>query len=341
MHKMSSLKSLLVLPFLLVVSLSAAAEKPLVLFDDGHAQTAGNADWVITGAFSDFADVFKTLGCEVRASKHLTAEDIKGARILVLPEPNSPYTVEEENAIVQFVEQGGGLYAISDHMNSDRNGDGIDSVGVLNRFLPKLGLQIDQRFFSEAPTAGKINPTPLTEGVKSVGIWGGSTVKCLSKEGVAHITVSAKNGGGAFIATNVVGSKGGEVVAMADSSSYDDGTGDPHDKLYNGFSKPGFNHDILARNSAAWLLEKISDTPQERLSRLMDDVSAANEGLAKGSNNDLLMHLESCEGSIDRLVSENPDLAEEIRARASNDKAFSGIMKAVNSRGAFEKVHGN
>ncbi|HNV72811.1 MAG TPA: DUF4350 domain-containing protein, partial [Candidatus Ozemobacteraceae bacterium] len=150
--------SLLCFPLFVPATVSAA--KPLVLFDEGHAQRAGNADWVIDGGFSDFADVFKSLGCEVRAVKQLTASHLVGASVIVLPEPNSVYTPEEEAAIVEFVNGGGGLYAIADHDRSDRNGDGIDSVGVLNRFLPKLGLQLNKLYFTEAPDAGSYKETP-------------------------------------------------------------------------------------------------------------------------------------------------------------------------------------
>lgn len=337
MQKPIRTKALWLVLFLLV-GLTASADKPLVLFDEGHAQTAGNADWVINGGFSDFADVFKAAGCEVRGIKRLTAAEIKGAQVLVLPEPNSLYSAEEETAIVQFVEQGGGLYAIADHNNSDRNGDGVDSVDVLNRFLPKLGLQIEIRYFSEAPTGGKINQTPFTKGVKAVGTWGGTTVKCLSKEGVAHITVSAKNGGGAFIASNLVGSKGGKVIAMGDSSPYDDGTGDPHDKLHNGFSNPGYSHDILARNSVAWLLEKTAASPQDNLSRLMDDASDAYRRLETGTDNELLMHFEACEAAIGHLLDENPQFLADFKKSGSADKAFSRLLNHLSTQGTFQHL---
>ncbi len=315
------------------------AAKPLVLFDEGHAQTAGNADWVINGGFSDFADVFKAQGCEVRAVKKLTWANIEGAQVLVLPEPNSLYTAEEEAAIVKFVENGGGLYAIADHNNSDRNGDGVDSVGVLNRFLPKLGLQIDLRYFSEAPTAGKICQTSFTKGVKAVGTWGGTTVKCLSSQGVAHITVSAKNGGGAFIASTEVGAKGGRVVAMGDSSPYDDGTGDPHDKLHDGFNNPGYSHAVLAENSVRWLLEPRTTAPARHLNRLLADVAAGSRSYAANPDPNLLLHLETCERAVGRLLSEHPDLRPQARARVTGDASLTDLRRSLDAQTTFDLLH--
>ncbi len=48
--------------------------KQTVLFDNSHAQTAGAADWVIDGAFSDYADSMRKQGYQVKElegeSKH-------------------------------------------------------------------------------------------------------------------------------------------------------------------------------------------------------------------------------------------------------------------------------
>jgi len=46
----------------------------------------------------------------------------------------------------------------------------------------------------------------LTQGVKAVGIWGGTTVSCLSPNAEGRIFVSAKNGGGVYIVTIIADS---------------------------------------------------------------------------------------------------------------------------------------
>ncbi len=314
---------------------SAAAAKPLVLFDEGHAQTAGNADWVIDGGYSDFADVFTAQGCEVRAVKRLQWDDIKDAAIVVLPEPNSVYTPEEETALVQFVMNGGGLYAIADHDRSDRNGDGIDSVGVLNRFLPRLGLEIEKRYFTEAPVAGKIFDTAFTLGVKAVGTWGGTTVRCLAGTAVAHITVSAKNGGGAFIASNIVGTKGGRVVAMGDSSPYDDGTGNPSDKLYDGFNNPGYSHARLAQNSVKWLLDKSPTPARTHLRHLLADAAATDTPTDEAAR----MYCEATTSALEHLLAVHPELREEARAALAAAPGLAGLAPTLDTQDRFDRLH--
>ena len=47
-------------------SSSSGQSDQTVLFDNSHAQTAGAADWVIDGAFSDYADSMKNKGYNVK-----------------------------------------------------------------------------------------------------------------------------------------------------------------------------------------------------------------------------------------------------------------------------------
>ena len=45
----------------------------------------------------------------------------------------------EMTALVEYVRAGGGLFYLGDHGNSDRNGDGVNSVLVMNRFATAKG----------------------------------------------------------------------------------------------------------------------------------------------------------------------------------------------------------
>lgn len=71
-----------------------------VLFDNTHGQTAGQADWVIDGAFSDFAEAIAANGYEVvefRKNSPLTVEDLEPYDVFVIPEANIPFKkVEQE-----------------------------------------------------------------------------------------------------------------------------------------------------------------------------------------------------------------------------------------------------
>ncbi len=334
-------KILLIVTLIMFASLalSASADKPLVLFDEGHAQRAGNADWVIDGGFSDFADAFKANGCEVKAVKQFSAEVLKNVKIVVLPEPNSAYSSAEQDALVSFVDNGGCLYAISDHDKSDRNGDGIDSVGVLNQFLPRLGLKIDKRYFTEAPASGEYFDTEFTIGVKSVGTWGGSTISCLAPSAVVHITVSSKNGGNAYIASNITGSRGGKVVAIGDSSPYDDGSGDPRDKLHDGYNNPRYDHKKLADNTIKWLLKKESAGPISRMNALMANIQELNRNLREKLDSDKLRFAENQKNNLARLLSNDAGLQKIFSTQAGIDPEFSGLVRQINQRKVFRQLH--
>ncbi|MFD8307616.1 hydrolase [Streptomyces sp. NPDC059690] len=139
-----------------------AATTHRVLFDDGHAEEAGNADWIIstskpdplgqdstpsaetdwTGALSSWGVALQKTGSYSlkAATSALTyggssSTDLSNFDTLVLPEPNTLFTTAEKTAIMTFVKNGGGLFMISDHTGADRNNDGYDAVEILNDLM--------------------------------------------------------------------------------------------------------------------------------------------------------------------------------------------------------------
>ncbi|HEU5268540.1 MAG TPA: putative Ig domain-containing protein [Jatrophihabitans sp.] len=151
-----------------VASLPSAAHAATipykVLFDNTLAETAGNADWIIstsqpdplsqnpnptsetswTGAISAWGVALQKTGRyslkTLPSGNTITygttgALDLKNFNAFVLPEPNVLLTTAEKTAIMTFVKNGGGLFMISDHNGSDRNNDGADSVKVLNDLM--------------------------------------------------------------------------------------------------------------------------------------------------------------------------------------------------------------
>jgi hypothetical protein len=141
-----------------------AATPHRVLFDNGHAETAGNADWIIstsqpdplgqnssptsetswTGALSSWGVALQKTGNyslkTLPSGSSLTyggsaATDLSNFDELVLPEPNTLFTTAEKTAIMTFVKNGGGLFMISDHTGADRNSDGYDAVEIFNDLM--------------------------------------------------------------------------------------------------------------------------------------------------------------------------------------------------------------
>jgi hypothetical protein len=147
----------------------AAATPHRVLFDNSKAETAGNADWIIstsmpdplaqnanptsetswTGALSAWGVALQRTGQyslkTLPAGSTITyggtaALDLANFDEFVIPEPNVRFSTAEKTAIMRFVQNGGGLFLIVDHTGSDRNNDGWDSVAIANDLFTSNGV---------------------------------------------------------------------------------------------------------------------------------------------------------------------------------------------------------
>ncbi|WP_438358007.1 DNA-binding protein [Brevibacillus dissolubilis] len=125
-----------------------------ILFDNTHAQTAGAADWVIDGAFSDFGNALANEGfyvTELRKTTAITYDDLKNYSVFVVGEANIPYKTTEQAAMVQYVQNGGSIFFISDHYNADRNKNRYDASEVFNGYRrgawadPAKGMSTEER----------------------------------------------------------------------------------------------------------------------------------------------------------------------------------------------------
>ncbi|MDN8593008.1 DUF6359 domain-containing protein [Paenibacillus sp. 11B] len=115
-----------------------------VLFDNAHAQTAGAADWVIDGAFSDFANGLRNAGFTVDqlersipytfGEQAITFNKLKDYDVFVIGEANVPFKATEQAALLQYVQNGGSVFFIADHYNADRNKNRWDSSEVFNGY---------------------------------------------------------------------------------------------------------------------------------------------------------------------------------------------------------------
>ncbi|MBI3038215.1 hypothetical protein HYY75_04060 [bacterium] len=111
------MKRILFFSIMLFVSLASsllATEEMRVLYDDSHGQTAGNADWVVEGAYSEMADLLKANGFlidslrNVSPDKRFNSELLSKYQAVILAEPNNPYSAQEQELLVSFVKNGGG-----------------------------------------------------------------------------------------------------------------------------------------------------------------------------------------------------------------------------------------
>lgn len=108
-----------------------------ILFDNTHEQTAGAADWVIDGAFSDFGNALAQEGYDVkelRKTTPVTLSDLSGYDVYIVAESNVPYKASEQLAMAEYVENGGSIFFIGDHYNADRNKNRWDGSEVFNGY---------------------------------------------------------------------------------------------------------------------------------------------------------------------------------------------------------------
>lgn len=121
---------------------SGTGEK--VLFDNTHGETAGAADWVIHGGFSDFANGLKSDGFTVDqlnrsipfnyGKQAITLAKLQQYNVFIIGEANVPFKASEQQAMLDYVKGGGSIFFIGDHYNSDRNLNCWDSGEIYNGY---------------------------------------------------------------------------------------------------------------------------------------------------------------------------------------------------------------
>ena len=247
--------------FLLIVSFAYGSTPIRVLYDDTHGQTAGNADWIPAGAYSELAEMLKANNFDIinlsaiDQNGTISGELLKDFKAVILAEPNNPYLEAEQQALVNFVKQGGGAFIIGDHGDADRNNNGWDAVKALNEFCPEFGFKFAGDFLYEAPLAGEIdNNHPLMFQVRGIGAWAGSTFKIIdSKEATAGNVIGSKIKNAPYVVAATYGK--GRVVAIGDSSPFDDGTGSTGTKnLHDSYDSYMYSHPQFAYNSMMWVV---------------------------------------------------------------------------------------
>ena len=273
------------------------------LFDATKAETAGNADWVIdedggtpqrtptpaqssitastsetfwTGAISSWGIALVKAGNSVETLPSGTAitygnasnaQDLSHYDVFVIDEPNVLFTAAEKTALLNFISNGGGLFMISDHNNSDRNNDGHDSPNIWNDLMTNnsvaanpFGFSIDLTDISETSsnvlTGNSTNP--ILHGsqgnVTQMEFNDGATLTINpaangTVQGLIWQTGFAQNTTHIMAASSTFGT--GRVFVVTDSSPMDDGTGASGNNLFVSWNL--FSHTQLFMNASLWL----------------------------------------------------------------------------------------
>ena len=195
--------------------------------------------------------------------------DLANFDAFVLAEPNIVLSASEKTAVLRFVQSGGGLFLISDHTGSDRNNDGKDSPAIINDLMTNngvdntdpFGFSVDlKNISSNHPVAINDASNPVLHGgsgtVRHSLIASGTTFTLRPADnpnarGLLYLSTVSPGNTGAFFVTSTFGS--GRVAAWGDSSPIDDGTGQPGNTLFNGWSDSTADNAALALNATAWL----------------------------------------------------------------------------------------
>ncbi len=269
-----------------------------VLFDNTKHETAANADWIIDdnqpipspsnpsserswqGALSSWAfELVQTGNFDV---KTLTSNygitygdgsnpyDLSNFDVFIVCEPNNQFSNSEKEAIIKFVQNGGGLFVIADHTGSDRDHDHWDSPHAWNDLFENnnFGSNIFGVEFNLNQKSGTYTNVKSPENEDESEILNGSFGKVNKIAYHAGATIKIDTGAnpnahGLIWENNTDQSStnkivaayskygSGRVVFVGDSSPADDGTGTPGDRLYDGWNEA--NDRIFFMNATLWL----------------------------------------------------------------------------------------
>jgi hypothetical protein len=208
-------------------------------------------------------------GAAITYGSTTNAQDLSKYDVYVIDEPNILFNAAQKTAIMNFVKNGGGLFMIANHNGSDRNNDGRDSAAIWNDLMNNnsiqnnpFGLSVELVNFSQTTT------NVLTDATNTIlnGSQGAVTQLKFSAGASIKITPAAnasvkgliwKTGLARTSTTGVMCASStyfnGRVVLITDSSPADDGTGNPSDTLYPGWTEVNGNHSRLHLNASYWL----------------------------------------------------------------------------------------
>ena len=205
------------------------------------------------------------IGSSITYGVTTNPQDLTHYQVYVVCEPNILFTAAEKTAILQFVQNGGGLMMVANHDMSDRNFDGFDSPSIWNDLMGSgnpFGFIFELQNFSQTTSNVPNLPSdPILSGpygnVTKMQYSAGTTMTLTpttnpTVKGIVYKTGSSFGNSNVMFAYAKYGN--GKVAAMGDSSPADDGTGDDNDVLYDGWvADADGNHRKLLMNATVWL----------------------------------------------------------------------------------------
>lgn len=277
----------------------------VVLFDHAHDQDAGSTgNWRVdnnhplpspavptsetswNGQLSSWGYELFQAGHTIRSNtSDFTSAQLADVDLLIIVEPQDPFTAAEKEAVRQFVFDGGSLFMVANHNASDRNGNGWDSPSIFGGYsqphitVPPtndtetfagalFGLHFHVKDEGNNSITGTFDNVtaaagnPIIEGpfgdVDAV-IYHVGDVLSLWPTANPHLSdvgsLISKDSGSPHVAGWARYGQG-RIVGYGDSSSCADGTGSENHA--NNWLESGSDNRAFFLNASAWLLERES-----------------------------------------------------------------------------------
>lgn len=345
------MRKLTALIFVFAIATTLLSAQKKILFDNTKSEQAGNADWVIddnfptplpaqsginasttqnywNGGISSWGVEMVKYGyyIETLYNNAITygntsnPQDLSNFDVYVVCEPNNLFTNSEKTAIMNFVNAGGGLFMVSDHDISDRDGDGYDSVDAWNGLLNNstsnpFGFLLDYENISAIPSnnVANLSVDTILHGpagdVTALEFHNGTTatiypnvnlnVKALvfqpsySTAGTTHVMALSSTYGS------------GRIVFIGDSSPADDGTGNSGDNLYDGWNEANGNDGKFFINATIWLAENTTNSIFENYDKTLDVFPNPCNGVFTATSNQTIELLQVYNNIGQLLISQN------------------------------------
>ncbi|HXB39195.1 MAG TPA: T9SS type A sorting domain-containing protein [Bacteroidia bacterium] len=198
-------------------------------------------------------------------------QDLSNYDVFIVDEPNIIFNSAEKTALVNFIANGGSLFAISDHTGSDRNNDGWDSPAIWNDFLTNNGTAnnaFGYKFMLENFSGISTNiATAATDSIIHGPFgnvaevqWSNGTSMDINPSQNPSVKAHVWKAGLGQTDTAVLCVTArygcGKIASIGDSSPPDDGTGNPGVTLYTGYTGDAAgNHRPWLMNLTIWLVE--------------------------------------------------------------------------------------
>ena len=249
--------------------------------------TSSTSDTFWTGALSSWGIDLVKQGFVVESLPYTGAitygntsntQDLSHYKVFVMCEPNTHLTTAEKTALVSFVQNGGGLYMISDHNGSDRNFDGWDSPHIWLDFASTTGnpFGIMADTVNVSPTTTSLPNLPNDSclhgplgSVTGIKYHQGTTftINPIVNTSVVGIAFNSGTSGTTGVLAGHARYGRGKVAFLGDSSPCDDGTGNPNSTLTNSYTADlSGSHRKLLVNTTMWLAAVDSGIMQSTMS---------------------------------------------------------------------------